>query len=226
MLTPLVLTPYLWKGKFRHTDLFSAVVCAVHALQTTPLCLLLPSFKHPWSSAAGRGLLPYCHKSLLLPLNVQNTKSNSPQSFLLWFSQAALRPLDQPWCLTAPSTGFSPVNEVVTCPIALAWLALTLIDVHLALGSFITCCTGAGVEPNMIIAQGPILARLWSTFIYFSITVHTFVKKTEKYLCYKSTEVHMCCLEFWDEITKVILFCHQLSRPAGYQSDLYLLLWK
>lgn len=48
----------------------------------------------------------------------------------------------------------------MTHPVVLAWLALTFIDVHLTLGSLITWCTGAGVEPNMIIAQGPILARV------------------------------------------------------------------
>lgn len=36
---PLVLTPYLWKGKFRYTGMFSAVACTVHALQTTSLCV-------------------------------------------------------------------------------------------------------------------------------------------------------------------------------------------
>lgn len=53
---PLMFTPYPWKGKFRHTGMFSAVVCAVHALQTTSVCLFLPSFKHPefccWEGAS------------------------------------------------------------------------------------------------------------------------------------------------------------------------------
>lgn len=59
-----------------------------------------------------------------------------------------------------PNTDFSPVNEVMACPIVLAWLALTLVDVHLTLDSSVTGCTGAGVEPNVIYARGPILARV------------------------------------------------------------------
>lgn len=70
----------------------------------------------------------------------------------------------------------------MTCPIVLAWLAHTFIDVHLTLDSLVTWCTCAGVEPNMIIAQGPVLARVWITFIYFSFTVHTFVTKQRNIL--------------------------------------------
>lgn len=55
---------------------------------------------------------------------------------------------------------FSPVNKVMTCPIVQAWLAHTFIDVHLTLHSLITWGTGTGVEPNVIIAKAPILARV------------------------------------------------------------------
>jgi len=48
----------------------------------------------------------------------------------------------------------------MTCSIVLAWLAYTFIDVHLTLDSLVTWHTGAGVEPNMITAQGPILTRV------------------------------------------------------------------
>lgn len=61
-------------------------------------------------------------------------------------------------CVTAVT--LVAVNEVMACPVVLAWLALTLVDVHLTLDSSVTGCTGAGVEPNVIYARGPILARV------------------------------------------------------------------
>lgn len=61
-------------------------------------------------------------------------------------------------CVTAVTT--IAVNEVMTCPIVQAWLAHTFIDVHLTLHSLVTWGTGTGVEPNVIVAQAPILARV------------------------------------------------------------------
>lgn len=67
----------------------------------------------------------------------------------------------------------------MTRPIVLAWLAYTFIDVHLTLDSLVTWHTGAGVEPNVITAQGPILTRIRITFIYFSFTVYSLLEKRE-----------------------------------------------
>lgn len=71
----------------------------------------------------------------------------------------------------------SPVNKVMTCPAVDTWLAFTVIDVYLTLDSLIPWCTGAGVEPNLVSTHAPVLARVTVTFIYFGITVYTFVTR-------------------------------------------------
>lgn len=138
--------------------------------------------------------------------DVQNTKSNSLHGFLKKNFTSVL-------VSNCTNTDFSPVNEVMTCPIVLAWLAYTFIDVHLTLDSLVTWHTGAGVEPNVIAAQGPILTRVWITFIYFSFTVYSLLEKREIFMLKIHQSLH--CLHFWAGIAKAML-----SHPTGQYSDL------
>lgn len=156
--------------------------------------LFLSSFMHPGSSVAGRGLLTYCHNSLCYchwdHQNVRLRKSNPSHWFLLWISQVT--PHRSVLVDNCPNKAdFSPVDEVMTCPIVLAWQAHTFINVHLAVDPLVSWYAGTGVEPNMIIAQSPILAWVWITFIYFSIAVHTFVTK-QRNTCITNPKKYIC----------------------------------
>lgn len=190
-------TVCLWKGTLTHRYILNSClhwswsanhfplhpICQMEAITGTTFYLLVSLqgvllLKGPFSHAAINHSFSYYHCR-----NVGNTKSNSFHGFLLQFWLGHTKQnFTSVLVSNCTNTDFSPVYKIMTCSIVLAWLAYTFIDVHLTLDSLVTWHTGAGVEPNMITAQGPILTRVWITFIYFSFTVYALVRR-EKYLC-------------------------------------------